>query len=207
MAKSGTTSIFHTLLTHPDIDYKGIKENYSYSHIGCSLEEYASYYKDFNVSLNFCPALWTMEKRQLLELSTLVTHYTIIFKNPYHFITSLYNSLSHVHNLDGFINMLLETNQINYAKILNHWETIGNYKPFKILYFEDLIHDSLFYDSIINFLGISNKQLIPIVSNVTKKKNNMTQFTKKHRHIINNLIEQLEQRVEKNLSHWKQYTN
>jgi hypothetical protein len=206
MGKSGTTAIFDTLMTHPDIDFTGHKENYLFSHHGHTLKQYTDYYKNFNVSLNFCPSLWTMETEQIKELDTITTHYSMIFRNPYHFIESLYSFVQHDNsNIDDFIDMMLETNQLDYAKILHHWDLIIQTKPFKILYYEDLTKEPNIYQSLIEFLGLNNIKLIPKISNVSKNKMPIEKFSIRHIKVINKLIEKFEQKMSKDLSHWKMH--
>jgi len=204
MAKAGTTAMFDTLSAHPEVDFDGEKENYLYSHHGYTAEQYAEYYKKFNVSLNFCPGLWTMESRQIIKLSLFVTHYSIIFRNPFDFVKSLYNFLPHDnHNINLFVDMMLETNQLDYSKILEHWDLITQTKLFKILYYDDLINDKNFYNSILDFLGLDRIELVPQISNVTKTKRNSGEMSIEHIKTINHLVEKFEQRVNKDLSHWK----
>ena len=206
MAKSGTTAIFDTLMTHPEIDFTGFKENFLFSHHGYELEQYSEYYKNFNISLNFCTALWTMEFQQIKELDKITTHYSIIFRNPYHFVQSLYNFIPHNNiSIHSFIAMMLETNQLNYAKILDRWDMIIKTKPFKILYYEDLTTDPNLYQSLTEFLGLTDVKLVPKLSNVSKNKTLVDNFSTQHVTVINELIEQFEQKMNKNLSHWKMF--
>lgn len=204
MAKAGTSSIFETLVEHPDVDYRGIKENFNFSHRGQSINDYVEYYKKYNVSMNFCPSLWTMETRQIKEISKVVTHYSIIFRNPFEFATSWYNFLPVINkDFNSFIEMMIEFNYLDYAKILTHWDSIANTKPFKIMFFDDLKMGSEFYNSLTEFLNLQPFDYDVKITNITSRKRPNTVLSDKTIKTVNSLIDKFEQQINKDLTHWK----
>ena len=111
MAKAGTTAIYNGLISHPEVDFQKEKENFQYSNFGYTLEEYCKYYQDSEVSLNMNTNQWAMESKQISEIDKVATHYSIIFRNPYEFITSLFSFLpttetSQTHTYESFIDMI-----------------------------------------------------------------------------------------------------
>ena len=137
--KSGTSAVFNVLCQHPEVDYCKAKENYGYSQYYWTLEQYIDYYKNFNVSLNFCPTQCAMESKQIRELESVFTHASMIFRNPVDFIESHLNFLSQLNLLqidkhndyESFVNMLLETNWLEYTKIVKRWTGLSR-RPFLI---------------------------------------------------------------------------
>ena len=210
--KSGTSAVFNVLCQHPEVDYCKAKENYGYSQYYWTLEQYIDYYKNFNVSLNFCPTQWAMESKQIRELESVFTHASMIFRNPVDFIESHLNFLSQLNLLqidkhndyESFVNMLLETNWLEYTKIVKRWTGLSR-RPFLILLYDELTADpAMFYTKITNFIGIdvydfdtSNR------INVTKNKNASIVLTEKQITTINLLVEEFEEYSQYSLSHWK----
>ena len=209
-AKAGTSAIFNTLCQHPKIDHpvsRRDKENYGYSHFRWSLEKYVDYYKNYNVSMNFNTSQWGMESKQIKEFETVFTHASMVFRNPYDFIESQYNFLPGAkkrHNPEQFVDMLLETNSLEYAKTAKRWTSLSQ-RPFLILFHEDLTsRPDLFYNRITNFIGIGayNFDTSRRV-NVTQGQKTLILPTTKQINIINSLIDQFEDFSQRLLSHRK----
>jgi hypothetical protein len=204
--KSGTSAIFNVLCQHPDVDYCKAKENYGYSQYHWTLEQYVNYYKDFNVSLNFCPSQWAMESKQIKELDSIFTHASIVFRNPVDFIESQLNFLpvDKHNNLEWFVNMLLETNLLEYTKIVKRWTSLSH-RPFLTLLYDDLTSDpAMFYNKITNFIGLDTYNFNTVDRvNVTKNKKISIALTEKQIITINLLVEEFEDYSQHLLPHWK----
>lgn len=206
MAKSGTSAMFEHLIQHPQVDYRGCKENFNFSHFDWSLEQYKDYYKESNVSMNFCVAQWQMDSDQISTLNDVITHSSICLRNPWDYISSLYTfTKSHlVQSSEKFVDMLLETNQLDYAKIISHWTEYCK-KPFLVIYYDDLLKNhSMVYDQITKFLGLENfiidtHQLV----NVTKATKQLITYTKDQASMINCLIDSSSKYLNVDLTHWK----
>lgn len=204
MPKNGTTSIFFALMSHPLVDFKGIKENYSLLIDGVSIQEYRDYYKDYNISLNFCPMMWAADSLIVNEISSVATHFSIIFRNPYDYVESLYNYSIHNESYESFVDILLETNQLDYAGILSRWELTIHSKPFIILYYDDLVdNETLVINQIVEFIGLPKNSSTVVPLNVNRRKNSKFIPTENQILRINSLIEKFEINTNKNFSHWK----
>lgn len=211
MAKTGSTAVFESLIEHPHIDYNKHKE-FNYLPItGYPLSDYIDYYSNFDVSINFCVATWAIDSKQIHDLKNIGTHFSIIFRNPYDFILSLYNYLppyktTDIQTIDTFIeDTLFEQNALDYSKILKRWEPISSSKPFKILYYEDLLADpSKFLNSIGNFLNLPEFEYPNSFSNVTNYHTEQYDFLPHHVNKINGMIEEFEDYT-KQLTTWKKH--
>lgn len=206
MAKAGTSAMFDILCQHPAVDYHGYKENYGYSHHNWTLEKYIDYYKNFDVSLNFCPIQWSMEGKKIKELDSGFTHASMVFRKPMAFVHSLYayTFQQETHTAESFIDMMLETNQLDYTEIVKRWTSLSN-RPFLMLFYDDLTSDpKMFYNQIVNFIGIdeyefdTSKQV-----NVTKNEKILLVPTKTQVKKINSLVEEFENFSQRELTHWK----
>ena len=203
--KSGTSTVFNVLCQHPEIDYCKAKENYGYSQYYWTLEQYIDYYKNFSVSLNFCPNQWAMESKQIRELDSIFTHASMIFRNPVDFIESQLNFLRiDKHDSESFVNFLLEINMLEYTKIVKRWTSLSR-RPFLILLYDELTSDpAMFYNKITNFIGIDVYNFdTSIRINVTKNKKTSIVLTEKQIIKINLLVEEFEEYSQYSLPHWK----
>lgn len=208
-AKAGTSAMFDTLCQHPEVDYtvdRRDKENYGYSHHYWTVEKYVDYYKNYNVSLNFNVSQWAMESKQIQELDPVFTHASMVFRKPIEFIESQYNFLSDAKKLNSeqFVDMLLETNSLEYAKIAKRWVKLSH-RPFLILFYDDLITDpGMFYNKITNFIGISTYNFDTSKRvNVTKGQKVSVVPTAKQIGILNSMVDQFEDFTQRSLPHWK----
>lgn len=205
MPKTGSTSVFDTLTQHPVFSDQDIaKENLGFSHFGWPIQKYKAYYQHTN-SLDFNVGAWEMSSDQLILLNDYVTHSSIILRKPIEFIKSLYNFLDQqeIHTPESFIDMMIENNQLDYAKIIKHW-TSNITSPFLILFYEDLVLDhKMFYDSITKFLGIESYSFIPSKKNITKYITPSVTPTINQTKKINSMIANLETYLQKSLTHWK----
>lgn len=208
-AKAGTTVIFNTLCQHPEVDYtvdRRDKENYGFSHHYWTVEKYVDYYKNYNISLNFNVSQWAMESKQIKELDSVFTHASMVFRKPIDFIESQYNFLpgAKKHNSEQFIDMLLETNSLEYVKIAKRWKSLSN-RPFLILLYDDLTSDpGMFYNKITNFIGIGEYNFDTSTrANVTKGPKVSVVPTAKQIGILNSIVEQFEDFSQRSLPHWK----
>jgi hypothetical protein len=203
MPRSGTTWLFDQLINHSMVDYRGIKEHKFFIEKGTPLSEYIDYYKSFNISINMNPLNWTMDNQLLLELDLLVTHYSIGFRNPYEFLNSWFNYANFKsHRSDFFVKEQLELNMADYKKILKRIKDhVG--KQILVLTYDELISNPIKYlNTVTDHLGISNHRrptLIPINMSTEKQK---LQFTDKEVIIINNLIHNFSDSIDKDLTHW-----
>jgi hypothetical protein len=207
MAKAGTSALFSSLCQHPQIDFRGIKENFNFSHYDWSLSQYQNYYQSYSVSMNFCVAQWSMDSDQITKLNDVITHSSICLRNPWAFISSLYTfTQSYRHqSSEQFVDMMLETNQLDYAGIVSRWTKYCK-KSFLILYYDDLvINQSAVCNQIINFLGLEEHQFKPEPPvNVTKETKHQIVYRKDQRDSINKLMTSAETYLNTDLTHWKQ---
>ena len=210
MAKSGTSALFSYLCQHPQVDFKGIKENFNFSNYDWPLSQYQDYYQSCNVSMNFCASQWTMDSDQIAEISELITHASIVLRNPWKFISSLYTfTKSYKHqSSEQFVDTMLETNQLDYAGIVSHWTNYYK-KPFLVLYYDDFTTDpSSICGQLTDFLGLESYQFqTDRLVNVTKEPKHNIMYRTDQVDRINNLITSAETYFGKDLTHWKSDSN
>jgi len=196
-AKTATTWLHHQLLSSGYIDYNREKE--PKLKLLTNQNNYEEYFKDFKFSTNFNPNIWMLDSSQLKFLDPIATHKTIIFRNPYTYANSLYNfwNSSQVES-----STFIKSFQIHfdYAKILNRLPS-----DIIVLYYDDIVsspQDVL--DTITNYIGIPKIKASTIKKNITSYTKNLS-FDTESKKLINDLIEQFEDKQQINLNHWKLY--
>ena len=202
MPKSGTTALFMNLLDHPDIDYQGIKENSMFITDKKTIAEYIEYYENYDVSMNFNPAIWAIEKYKIEELLSVTSHISIIFRNPFEYIRSLYYFIPSSSNSEDFFEMLFEQKDINYSAILSRWIKLVKNKPFKVLFHHDLSSRDNSLHEITKFLGLKDCNLLNNQYNVSMQKNKEFLFTNSQILILNKMIDRFEKMINRSLG-WK----
>jgi len=147
-----------------------------------------------------------MESKQIKEFDSVFTHASIILRNPFDYIESQYNFIPDAkkHTSEEFVNMLLETNSLDYAKIVNRWTSLSQ-RPFLLLFYDDLTSEpEMFYNKIIDFIGINRYKFdMSKRINVTRGPKISAIPTKKQTIKINYLIDQFENLSQRSLTHWK----
>lgn len=205
MAKSGTTALYSWLLRHPRCDYSGLKENYNFSHFDWSVDQYNQFYRDWDFSMNFNPSSWTMDSDQIRRLAPSITHCSIILRNPWDFISSLFAFVDagRVHTMDSFVDMMLETNQLDYAKIIAHWSRYYQ-RSILVLYYDDLLsRPQWFLDQVLDLLEIDQLVCPNTRVNVTRKPRADLEISRDRAQHINSLIDSCSDFLDRDLTCWK----
>jgi hypothetical protein len=203
MPRSGTSWLFDQLVTHPAVDYTGVKEYPFLVNKGAPMSEYINYYNPFYVSLSMNPLNWAIDSQLLGKLDSFATHYSIGFRNPYTFLNSWFNFTDFKKHRPAFyVSEQLELNLVNYTKIIKRIKQYVH-KPVPIMLYDDLVRSPASYlNTVTDHIGIPRHPaptLIPINTSTEKQK---LQFTDKEVIIINNLINNFSDYIDKDLTHW-----
>jgi hypothetical protein len=195
-AKTATTWLFENIIQSTAIDYN--KEKEPSLDLLNNTNDYVKYYARYNFALNFNTNTWKLDSNQIEELNKISTHNSIIFRNPYQYINSLYNFWNST-DLSSEIFLTSFTDRyLNYSGILKRLP-----KNIFILYYDDIVSDpQKILDSLSYFLEIPQIPVLNEKINVTTYKSNL-RFTDKDIKHINKLIENFEDTCGKDCSHWK----
>ena len=196
-AKTATSWIWHSLIASTEIDYKLIKE--PKLSLCDDFSEYKKFFSSYNISLNFQPNLWKLDLWQLMQLSNLATHTSIIFRNPYSYANSLYNfwkSFGLIANSKNFVNDFKI--YFDYLNILQRLP-----KNILVLYFDDIqVDQQKTLDTITSFIDIHHVKAIGHSLNKTFYNENLN-FSSDDITLINTYIDKFQDYTKKDVSHWK----
>jgi hypothetical protein len=195
MPKCGTTWLFDSLIQSTQIDYTGNKEPpLSYFDTESS---YKSYFNKYNYSLNFNPSLWALDRSQIRFIKKYATHCSIILRNPYELVVSLYNFLKSSDEFDLYI--IAIQHHLKYSDIVSRWQ---NHENFKIFFYSNLkLNQQEYLNSVTEYLGLLPiSALAPIGVTVY---NTPVVFSKWAIQLINDEIFKLEDLIQEDLSSWR----
>jgi hypothetical protein len=159
---------------------------------------YQNYFAEQDFSVNFNTNLWQLDSYQLALLDSVATHRSVIFRDPYSYANSLYNFWKSDIDDSIFISTFLQ--YFDYVPIMKRLPANT-----MILLYDNIKKDpQAVLDKITNFLEIPSVQLQPMYINKTTYTKTLT-FHDRDIIIINNFIDNFEDLIEQDLSHWKMH--
>lgn len=207
--KTGTNWLWHQLGRHPQIDgrfnvqYKEFRPK--------DIESYKKIYQDYNITYNLDTHVFSESPSYLRpeNIHEHTTHITLIFRSPYEVLNSMYN-MNKNNNPNSFISKH-EYNTIgakvcqysDIASIFDYWKSCK--LPIKYMVYDDLQNNpQTFMHEICDHLGIkhfcdNNRGIV-----FPTKKNDPLVFDNIDTiDYINRGINVIEDRLCRDLSHWK----
>jgi hypothetical protein len=202
MPRSGTTWLFGNLIQHPRISYSGIKENPFHITIGEPVSSYMETYANDEISLDFHPHAWAMDTRQLTNLASYTTKFSICFRNPYEFLESWYNFVDPTTRSTNFVEYHCELTFVNYKKILDRLTTCID-GDILVLYYDDLsARPQQYLDMVMDHLGLEKINVNGVSVNGRPRGESLS-FSDNEIAKINTWIDEFAEYVDKDLTHWK----
>lgn len=218
--KSGTTWLWEQLMMHPQVDgklawpYKEFK--------GRTLTEYQGLYEMYDVSINlnthvFVNNLGDSHFASPKNISSYTTHITCSLRNPYEILNSMYNMTKNsdrertlvnrtpnpkfTGNLDGYLrkNIIVYT---NFKKMFDEWDSC----PVKVkyLFYDDLVSNpEKFFHDICDHIGIERHYKDIGIVWKTEVNDPLAFDNAETIEYINKNISVIEERLNRDLSHWK----
>jgi hypothetical protein len=107
---------------------------------------------------------------------------------------------------NDFVDMVIETSQINYSNIVNRWSNNLTRSKFKIFLYDDLVKDSKkFLSDYFCFCDLKDVEIPDYekLFNVNLKPKISVFFSAEQIKSINLQIEQFEQMMQLSFAHWK----
>jgi len=204
LPRCGTTWLWShlaKLISYPD----PVKEN-AILHENPDITLYREYYQRFDISLNFNTNLYLLDQYLINHLDAVATHVSIILRNPYHQMQSYYNLIRASVNLDQFPNWAVEQGLYRYADIISRWQSNIS-KPLQVYLYDDLAQDpDKFLAQYLQFCNL-DVQLDPNTNYYASKNSSTTLdrpiFSLDQIALINEQIDQTQDIVARDLSHWK----
>jgi len=141
--KCGTSWCWNVLDQQPWFSNPREKENPALQK-GITVNDYFQDYRDCNITANFAPGNFAVDRyiiQQLSEHPTVGT--SIIIRNPYEIYWSLYNFMPHSFNsYNAYVDNLLAQGWFNQTGlIITRWRHFFESR-FQIFYYEDIKQDS-----------------------------------------------------------------
>jgi hypothetical protein len=208
--KTGTNWLWYQLGKHPQIDGRFSVEYKEYR--PKDVESYKKIYKDYRITYNLDTHVFTENFSYLRpeSIHEYTTHITLIFRNPYEVLNSMYNM--NKNNNPNFSTSKDEYTNVNsravcqyggIGDILNYWKSCK--LPVKYMIYDDLQNDpKSFMHEICDHLGL--RHFCDTSKGVTfpTKKNDPLVFDNIDTiEYINRGISVIENQLNRDLSHWK----
>ena len=200
--RTGTTWLWYSAGFDPDHD----KENNILT-TDLNFDQYVRYYSQYQISANFNPSLWCVDREIIKFIQQHATHITFIVRNPFNFIERFFDFIHRGEDVAVLTESLVFGGFLNYKDIVDRW-TDSNTK-FKILFFEDLEHDpTKFFQEYMDFCQIpiaKNKIInynVKVNANLKQEKIRLN-FTSDQTKFINQEIDRFQTLVDRDLTHWK----
>lgn len=171
---------------------------------------YKKHYQQYEVSANFNPNLWFLDREIVKFLAGAATHVTVILRNPFDFVERYVDYID-PQGLDvaGTTDFVIGAGYIKYHAILRRWaDEIADPTRFKIFLFEDLAKDSRkFFVDYMDFCGLTER-VQPNVDysqkinyNINAKKLKID-FSAGQIQTINQQITLFKSWIDQDISHW-----
>jgi hypothetical protein len=207
--KTGTNWLWIQLMDHPAVDCK-LNSNFK-EYRGNSLESYKKIYEKYDVSINLDVHAYDriLPENHYLSVEKIhehTTHITMILRNPYEVINSMYNMERNRNvNYDFTQAQHIENCYQTYSNtesIFNNW-----YKcklPVKYMVYDDLVSNSenFFYD-VCDYIGIKRRYKDIGIKFKTEIKSPLVFDNEEIIKYINTSISVIEDKLSRDLSHWK----
>lgn len=206
--KCGTTWCWELLAQQPWFSIPRDKEN-SDLITGVTVAEYTNSYQNYDITANFCPANFTLDRyiiKQLSELSTV--NVSVILRNPFDLQWSMYNYMPNHGNIDynsSVVNIINQSWFTKISHIIKRWQKYFDPTRFHIFFYDELEeNNNLFFNKYCRRLNLPNPTVqdsSPV--NVTRYVYNEYSLDPDVVAIINQEIEKLQDCVEYNVLKWK----
>jgi hypothetical protein len=210
--KCGTSWLWQQLVDHPKVTKVEPKENTLFLDT-LDIELYKKYYSEFDITANFQILQWAIDQDLIQKLGTCTTHASIIFRDPYDFVERwrdwlyLYPSAGVNKMSDSeFIDWCIQTNTVDYKKIVLRWQNNLVNAKFKILLYRDLKNnmDEFLSDYFkfceLEYVDLPNRHKhVNVHPNATK---NTLVFNANQINLINQKIYEFEEILKQDLSSW-----
>lgn len=207
--KTGTNWLWVQFSYHPEVDCK-LDSNYK-EYRGNSLDSYKKIYERYDVSVNLDTHAYAKgfpEGHYITpgKIHEHTTHLTMIFRNPYEVMNSMYN-LEKNRNVNfkiGTDDYVLQTMK-TYADTKTIFDDWNKSKvPVKYLFYDDLVADpKQYFFNICDHLGLNRYYRDIGVKFKTEKNNPLTFDNQDAIKYINEGISVIEDTLHRDLSHWK----
>lgn len=207
--KCGTTWCWDSLASQSWFAQPREKENYDLVAGIKTVKEYISDYEKFDITGNFCPAMFAADRYIIQQLSEIPTvSVSIIIRNPFDLYWSLYNFTKEYNHItfDQSIHNLIDQGWFNqFSTILQRWLNAFSTQRFNIFFYEDLVkNQNLFIEKYYKQMNL------PALTNFVQDPSNVTSYQNKKRpdidinlkSIINQDIKNLQLMVDRDISHW-----
>lgn len=205
--KCGTSWCWNALDNQPWFSNPREKENLDLIK-GIAVSDYLQDYQEYDVSANFTPANFALDRFIIQQLSEHPTvGISIILRNPFEIYWSLYNYLSHSSNsYNAYVSNVLAQGWFNQTGlIITRWRCFFESR-FQIFYYEDIKQDSdKFFDDYCQRMQLPDPvSYINNLINVTKYGHRpKEELHAKIIEIINQDIDNLQKIVDQDLTRWK----
>jgi hypothetical protein len=204
--RTGTTWLW----THSNFEPHKDKEN-SILLDTIDFDHYIKYYSQYDISANFQPGLWAVDREIIHFVQQHSTHITFIVDNPFRFVSRFLDYFYPDQDISILKEYVIFSGFLKYRDIVERWSK--NAPKFKIFFFEDLEQNPQeFFKNYMEFCEIPVVS-DPAISYNTKINARLRQnklkldFTADQIEFINNEIDKFQSVVDRNLSHWKNDSN
>jgi hypothetical protein len=202
LPRSGTSWLWHCAGFEPH----GDKEN-TILMKGLDFDWYIKYYNKYQVSANFQPNLWCVDREIIRFVHQHATHITFIVRNPFDFVERYVDWIRHEQEVAVLVDFILSRKFINYKDIADRWSA-GAVK-FQVFFFDDLEQNpSAFFKDYATFcqLPVAENNMFnynTVVNANPKQEKIKIAFTDKQVAMINSEIDRFQSIVNRDLTHWK----
>jgi len=206
--KCGTTWCWGLLTQQTWFTNPGDKENNELIE-RVAVADYTKIYIDSNITANFSPANFALDRyiiKQLSELPT--TTASIILRNPFDLYWSLYNFMPNPLNTpyNTFVNNLINQSWFHRpAHIINRWQQFFEKDRFCIFFYDDLQKNSSdFFNNYCKQMRLPTPTILDTsLVNVTEYKNTSKELHPDLVTLINQEIDNLQVYVDYDVLKWK----
>lgn len=178
---------------------------------GNTITEYVKSYSHGDITGNFSPANFALDRMMIAQLSQVDNLQAgIIFRNPFELYWSLYNFYSNKNgrSFNDETRVLIEQGWFNRMDlIVTRWTNIFSLEKFKIFFYDDLQEDStLFFVNFCRAFNLPSPEFKETsIENKTIYSDEQPVFDIDLINLINDDISRLEDVVQRDLSGWKRY--
>jgi hypothetical protein len=200
--RTGTTWLWKCAGFEPKFD----KENNILTN-SLDFDRYIDYYKKYQISANFQPSLWCVDKEIIEFVHQYATHITCIVRNPFDFVERYFDWIRKDQDHDVLTQYLVSSGYVNYRGVVDRWAS--GPARFRVFFFEDLEQNpAIFFKEYMAFcqLPIAETNTIDYTTKVNanpKRKKIKLNFTDDQISVINQEIDRFQLVVDKDLTHWK----
>jgi hypothetical protein len=207
--KCGTTWCWDSLASQSWFSQPREKENHDLVAGIKTVKEYVYDYEKFDITGNFCTAMFAADRYIIQQLSEIPTiSISLILRNPFDLYWSLYNFMREYEHstFDQSIKNLIDQGWFNqFLIILQRWSDAFSTQRFELFFYDDLVSNQKHF--IDNYYSRMN---LPAPTNFIQESSNVTRYQNKKQPdidpkltlIINQDIKNLQSIIDKDISHW-----